>query len=482
MTQGRRAIGAVLWSAAQQTGGKIISFAVFIVLSRLLDAPDFGVVAMAAAVIAFLQLFATHGFGTALVQKEKLEHIDVDTAFWGGVLFNVVMLCVAVVCAPFIARLFSAPELASVISWLSLAFVFAALSQIPTALLQREFAFRALAVRGLIAAIVGGAVGVGLALYGFGVWSLVAKQLVGAAASVLLLWGQTAWRPRFRFSVGHFRSLFLFGAPMGLTSVVDFLAKRSDDILIGYFLGATALGYYTIAYRIIAITTEFCVNTINSVAWPFFARMQEDLARLRESVYLSARGLGAITYPVFMLLLVGAPELIHTVFGAKWNASIHLVQILAFAGMLNGQLALFDSAMVAMGRTTWRLVCRLVLGIANLFGFAIAVHWGLTAVALSFVVVSYAVFPLFVWFLHRLIRLNGVTYLRQQTGALAAAGGMAALVWLASAVVPAGVATWILLCLYGVGGIVAYVALLWVFAPTALGEVRTHVGRLKAEA
>ena len=482
MSVGQRAVGAVLWSATQQTGGKVISFAVFIALSRLLDAPDFGVIAMASAAVGFLQLFATHGFGAALIQKQRLDGLDIDTAFWGGVMFNVLMFSVSILCAPLVAHLFSVPELEPVVRWLSLAFLFSALSQIPTALLQRDFAFKALAVRGLIAATVGGAAGIAMALSGFGVWSLVVKQLVGSAASVVLLWGQTAWRPRMRFSRAHFGDLFRFGFPLGLTSVVEFVAKRSDDILIGYFLGATVLGYYSIAYRLITILTEFCVKTINSVAWPFFARMQQNTNELRDAVYMAARGVGAITYPAFAFVAVAAPEIVHTVFGAKWESSVVLVQVLAFVGILNSQLPLFDSVMVAMGRTGWRLFGRFAIGVACVSGFAVAVNWGITAVAAAYVIGNYVIAPLFFVLAGRLVGLRPSTYFAQQWGLLVAAGGMAAVVVAVKTVVNAQPFGWLALAGYMLVASVSYVSLMRILAPTAYGEVRLHIGNIRARA
>ena len=114
------------------------------------------------------------------------------------------------------------------------------------AILQRKLAFDKLAARSLAAAMVGGVVGVSMAFAGFGVWSLVGQNLAIALVGAIVLWRASDWRPGFGLSKRHYRDLFGFGVPVLGTSILRASVRRSDDFLIGYFLGPTSLGYYTI--------------------------------------------------------------------------------------------------------------------------------------------------------------------------------------------------------------------------------------------
>ena len=155
-----------------------------------------------------------------------------------------------------IASLFREPQLVPVIKWLSPIFFLSAMSSVQQAILRRKLAFKSLTVRSLAANLVSGVIAVIMAFSGYGVWSLVAKLLVSAFVNMVMLWQVSDWRPSFRLSIKRFRELFVFGINILGGNFVDFLSVHSDDFLIGYFLGPVALGYYTLAYNLLIVTTD----------------------------------------------------------------------------------------------------------------------------------------------------------------------------------------------------------------------------------
>ena len=168
MSLRQKTIKGVFWSAVQNWGSNLILTAVLLVLAHLLPAEAFGLVALASAVVLLMEILLKQGFGQALVQKAELKPEHLDTAFWTGMSIAVVLTLAGVAAAEVVATLFGEPELAPIVRWLSLSFLIGALGHTQQALLRRRLAFKSLAIRSLVAAVGGGIVGIGMALWGWG--------------------------------------------------------------------------------------------------------------------------------------------------------------------------------------------------------------------------------------------------------------------------------------------------------------------------
>jgi O-antigen/teichoic acid export membrane protein len=398
------------WSASQNWGMQALSFLVFVIMSRLIAPGAFGLLALASVFLAFVQSFLDQGIASALIQRADVEQAHFDTAFWMNVSIGLLMTALGIICAKGVAIIFHEPELESVIRWLSLVFLLTGLSSTQQAILQREMAFRSLALRSLLAGTIGGAAGIMLAYFGFGVWSLVAQNLVMGVVGVLALWRVSNWRPRLFFSSTHFWELQRFGLNIVGTNILNFFNRRADDLLIGYFLGATALGYYTIAYRILLVLTDLLTGFANSVAFPVFARLQAERERMLQAFYRATEYMSYISFPVFVGVSLLAPGIVRIFFGQQWGQSIPALQILMFVGILHSLLYFHSTLMVAMGKPAWRLWLTFMNALANVIAFMFVVRWGITAVAAAYVLRAYLLLPVEIWALKHLIDLNLKTY------------------------------------------------------------------------
>src|SRR3990172_8686872 len=244
----QQTVSGILWMAGARFGTQVIDQVFTIVLLRILAPSDFGLIAMAAVFTALFNLFSDMGISRAVIQRPDVDDEYLSTAFWGNFTSGVVLFAVAVVGAEFIARFYRQPLVAPVFAALSLRFVLAGMNATQGALLTREMRFSTITVRNIISVIVGGAVGVGVALAGGGVWSLVGQALVTAFTRTVVLWVATPWRPAFRFSWQKFRDLWYFGSRVLGGQVFSHVIKQSDNLLIGRILGPTLLGYYAFGY------------------------------------------------------------------------------------------------------------------------------------------------------------------------------------------------------------------------------------------
>lgn len=420
MSLKQKAVKGVIWSAIENWGSRVISFVVFLLLARLLEPKTFGLVALSSVFFAFMQVFLDQGFGQAIVQRKEVDREHLDTAFWTNITIALLLLGISVAGAGFIATLFKEPQLTPIIRWLSLSFVFAALNSVQSAILSRQLAFKTLSLRTLVATFAGGVVGVVMALLGFGVWSLVGQQIANGLAGVVVLWSTTDWRPGFKFSKKHFRELFSFGINVVGIKALNFLNRRSDDLLIGYFLGSVALGYYTVAYRILLMVNQLMVGTIQKTAMPVFSRLQSEPERLRQAFYTAIALTTLLAFPVFLGLSALAPELVVVMFGEEWKASIPVMQILNLIGLLYAGFNYNNPLIMALGKPGLGLGLSSVQAIGNVIGFAIAVRWGIVAVAAAYVIRAYLTAPVTLWIVNKLIPINFRTYLSQYTAPLIA--------------------------------------------------------------
>ena len=479
----RTLASAIGWSAIDTWGSALFQVGVMIVLARLLEPRAFGLVAMAGVYIAFVQVFVEQGLGAALVQRRELERAHLDTAFWIAVLMSMVLLTISLMIAPWVATLYGEPHLVLIVRWLSLGLVVSALNGTQRAILQRELAFRELAIRSLIAAVIGGVVGIGAALAGLGVWSLVIQTLTTAVIGMAVLWSVSDWRPAFRISTAHFRDLWGFSTSVLGTNLLTFVNRHSDDLIIGAVLGPVALGYYSVAYGLLRKMTTLLVGVSTKVAFPAFARVQHDPVRMRKGFYMATRYTSLIAFPAFIGILLVAPELVRGIYGPKWIPSIPVMQILALIGIIHSVFYFNGTVILSAGKPRWRLGLAAVNAVSNVVAFAIAVRWGIVAVAVAYVVRGYLVSPLPIWLIHRLIRIDVRMYLRQYVVPLVGSAAMAATVLLLRHFVGASLKPAAALGLYVAAGGLVYTLAVYLRAPDTWRDlVRTARGRMPTTA
>jgi O-antigen/teichoic acid export membrane protein len=407
----QKALQGIVWSIVQNWGSQAVSFVVFLILARLLVPEAFGLVSLANVFLAFMQIFLEQGFTPALIQRQTLDSEHLDTAFWTQIITGLILTLAGFGLASFVAEIFTQPQLTPLLRCFSFLFFINSLGQVPKALLIRRFEFKSLALRSLIGILMGGTVGIVMAFNNYGVWSLVSQQFIYELTAVIVLWGLVAWRPHFRFSRSHFQDLFQFGISIFAFKFIKFFNKRSDNLLIGYFLGEVALGYYAIAYRILEVTIQLLVSTSNQVALPTFSRLQEEPERFRKAFYKATQFTSVIAFPTFTGMAILAPELVINLFGEKWQASIPIMQILAFMGILYAISNFNWSAFTSMGKPAWRLWLSLLNAALNIIACIFAVQWGIIAVAYAYTISSYLVFPISHYALNRLIKIPLGTYL-----------------------------------------------------------------------
>jgi O-antigen/teichoic acid export membrane protein len=467
----QQAIRGVIWSALESWGKQAISFIVFFLLARLLGPETFGLVALASVFLAFVQLLNDQGLAQAIIQRKEIEPEHLDTAFWTNLGVGSLLTTVSISAAGLVATFFNEPGLAPIIRWLSLTFVIGSLSSVQQAIFSRKLDFKAHATRSLIAMLIGGVVGVTMALMNYGVWSLVGQQLANSIAQCLVVWWITDWRPGLRVSQKHFKDLFSFGVNVFGFNLVNFFNRRSDDFLIGYFLGSTALGYYAVAYRLLLVVIELIARVIDRVAIALFSKIQQEPERLRRGYYTVTQLTSLLAFPCFLGMAALAPELVPVLFGEQWTPSIPVMQILSFIGILQS-IGIFNSTVIlSQGKPFWRLVFGSINSLVAVTGFLISVRWGIVAVATSYVISGYLLSPIPILLIRKLINIKISKYLGQFVVPLLATLMMVGVIFAIKYFLADLLTMQVLLAICIVSGAATYVLAVYLIAPSVSRQI-----------
>ena len=461
----QKAFTGLIWSIIQNSGTQVFSLIIFLLLARLLTPETFGLIALANVFLAFVKIFLDQGFAKALIQRENIEPEHLDAAFWSQVGCGILLTTITFLSAGLVSEAFDQPKLIPVLQSLSLIFVFNSVIQVHNALLNRKFAFKISAMRSLLSTIISGVVGIVMAFAGYGVWSLVALNLTAVIVSVFVLWGTVDWRPHLRFSVKHFKELYSFGVYLLASKFIKFFEKRTDNLLIGYFLGEVALGYYAIAYRILEVMTDLLVKTVDKVALPTFSRLQTEPESFRQLFYKVTQFTSLIAFPTYFGVIIFAPELIVTLFGDKWIPATEAMQILSLEGILLAVTRFHNSVLMSMGKPSWIVRIHILNAVINSIACLIAVRWGITAVALAYVISSYLVFPVSQWAVNKLIEIDLKTYLKQFSTSLFCSGIMVGAITIIKHLLTKNVSSLLLMIIGTIVGILVYTLCLRIVEP-----------------
>jgi|GEM_PF-704779 len=372
--QPRRLASAVQWAFVMSWGPNAIATLLTFVLAAYLGPHDYGVVAMAALYISFVQMFLEGGLGTAIVQRKDLEPEHLDAVFWITLSFSLAIMLVTWLISPFWAAANHTDELYVVMNVLSITLPIQGLTVVQESLLERNLDFKSLAIRSNISTLVGGIFGLTLAVKGFGVWALVGEDLLSAMVRLVLLWRLGAWRPAMRFSMRHIKELFGFSFWVLIAQIGTFVQRRSDALLIGLFFGPAAVGIYRLGDRLISTVIELATRPFVMVVLPHFSKLQSNFVELRKAIMNCVRTSSMITLPM-LAVASGMAYLICSVLsmrGNDWGLAVNVIQILALVGAARAITLLVGPLMQAINRPRLSVVLSWSLAGANTIAFCAA--------------------------------------------------------------------------------------------------------------
>ena len=397
----QRTAQSLAWSAAESGSLAVISFGSLVVYSRLLTQGEFGLFSVVLAITDLLGILVTMLFHDALVQRLHVTDRHFDTAFTVTVGVSLALMAGCWGAAPLFQHIVGQPDAAGVLAAMGLMFPALALSATVVAQQRREFAFRSLAVRSLLGRVLGGVVGVGAAVAGAGVWSLVLQQVVSALVGSLVLWFSGAPTPRFRFGLVEFRQLIGFGAFSAGALFMSFSVKRLFTIFAGIGLGVATAGVLNLAFRVVDVLWAVAATAVSQVALPMLAGLQADPARMDRAYRGAVEFACLVLYPCFVGIALTAPEIVDTVFGHRWAPAAGPVVALSCLVLAQAPRLFVTPVLTALGRPR-DVLAGVGAELALMLGFLLAVRLpGLGWAVALWVGCECAPIPVTAWMLRR---------------------------------------------------------------------------------
>jgi O-antigen/teichoic acid export membrane protein len=390
-------LSGLFWIGGTRLLGQALTWAITIVVIRLLSPSDYGLLAMATVFMSCLAMFAEAGLGTALIQAPVLNEDKLRRIFGAVILVDVALFALQIAAAPLVAWFFGEDRLVAIIRVLAVQFLLSMFAVIPSALMSRRLDFKRQSVTSLASSVLGSLASLWMAYSGYGVWALVIGTLLMALFNTVAIniISPSLRRPDFSFE--GMRSLVLFGGQVTVGRALWLLYTQADVFIVGKLLGKELLGFYSVSMHLASLPMQKISSIVNVVAYPAFASTQQDKSQTAWYLLKAVRILSFIAFPALWGISSIAPELATVVLGAHWEPAILPLQVLAFITPLRMVGNIVPTAIDGLGRPdigVWNLIVANAIMLPSL---VVASNWGLPGLSVAWGCVTPLVFFANLW-------------------------------------------------------------------------------------
>lgn len=405
----KKTVISSFWSLIERFGYLTCQFLSNLVLARILVPEDFGAIGIMMVFVLLSNVFIDSGLSASIVQKANVTEEDKSTVFLTNLGLAVFVYVVIFILAPYIASYFKNPELTTFLRVLELMVIIDAFCAIQNAVLTRDMNFKRLTKIRLVSIFMAAAVAIALAYAGLGIWALIVQYLLYSVLRTSITWISTKWYPRIMFRIVSFKTLFGYGSKLLLSSFVAELYVNLQQLLIGRFYTPTDLGYYSQARQLQTIPTGTVSQVINNVAFPAYARMQDEKDKLVEMFRQNVRLVAFINTPFMVLLAVVASPLFVFLYSDKWLGAVEYFQFLCIAfGILLALHQCTLSVLKAVGRSDYVLKLEIIKKILGIIFIIIGMHfWGIWGILYALGLNSAIELFLNGYYLNKELKYNG---------------------------------------------------------------------------
>jgi len=467
-------VAGVFWSAVHLALPTLVSAVVFFTGAWFLAPAEFGLFGLAAGIVATVIAVSPIGFGEALVQRPSLDPTHVDTVFGLTVAYGFLAWAGLSALAVPLASWMEEPALAAVVLVLGVKIPLDLAAAAPSALVVREMQFRALALRTIISAGVGGSAALAMLFLGYGIWALVASQLIASLIVLAITLRVARWWPSGWPQMRAVRALLHYGA---FASGGKMLASlRLDHIALGALGGTALLGLFALSQRIQQMLTMVLTGALASVSHSLLSSLQSDQEKMQRAFFIASFGAAAVGLPVFAGAALVVDDLIRLALSDQWADAAKAAQLFCLLGLLSCIGSVQGSLIKAKGRADHWFYYLLIQQVTTLAAIVGTYPMGLDVMIGAILLKSYLIWPLSVWMTVRALNMHPLRYLQSFAAPIAATAVMACVVWVVTDTsLPFGV----LLPLQIAAGAAAYVPTLFLLARGRVVELGSLLRRQK---
>lgn len=380
----------LIWRFAERIGAQLVGFIVSIVLARLLEPDAYGTIALITVFTTILQVFVDSGLGNALIQKKDADNLDFSTVFFTNIVFCCVLYTILFVSAPYIADFYRNSNISAYTRVLGLTLVISGVKNVQQAYVSRHMMFRRFFFSTLGGTIAAGCVGVIMAYTGFGVWALVAQQLINLSIDTLILWFTVKWRPDFVFSFERLKSLFNYGWKLLVSNLISNVYENLRQLLIGKIYSSADLAQFNRGKQFPNLIVQNVNTSIDSVLLPTMAKVQDSKVRVKEMTRRSMKISTYVMAPLMMGLAATGTSLVGLILTDKWLPSVFFMRIFCITFIFYPLHTANLNALKAVGRSDLYLKLEIEKKIVGLIALFATVFISVEAMAWSLLLTSFA--------------------------------------------------------------------------------------------
>lgn len=382
-------MASIFNSLSKVAAGSVANYLVrilgFLVLSRLLDPRDFGIYATAIAILGFFELFVALGVGQAMVQLERLDDRDINFAFIFAASIGLICFFLLRILTEDLSALFSSAELGEVIEVLSPLVFLKAITVFANGILVRDLRFGRIIVVESCGLFAGSfLLPVFLAWNGYGYWSLVFGHFFNVALVAIAMVLMAPQRLGLSFpDWGRIKSLTLLSSGFTCGRIFNYIAQKSDYLIVSALLGPISLGLYSRAYGLMQMAINGVINVADKVMFPYLARCNDDLERQQSFLRISWQLIFCLYIPLSTYFFVAAGDLIRLVLGERWEGATDAFRILVVFMVFRAGYKAAGSVIRARGKVWGLTLIQIVYSLLVVLGATIGSNWGIEGVGLG---------------------------------------------------------------------------------------------------
>jgi len=454
-------VSGVGWTAIAKWGGQAFSWAALLLLAKLLNPSDFGLLSMTSVLLGLITMFTEFGIDGAIVLTLDLTPLKIRQIHSLAILLGCCGATVAALSAPFLAMFFHQPELKKITPVLALTFIIGGFKIVPQAVLLRELRFQALSMLEIGQVFLQAGSSVVLAWMGMRYWSLIGALLISSASTALF---SNLLRPcgLAKLDPRHIREELTFGWQLMGTRFSWYFYSNADFAVAGRMLGADALGIYTMAWNIASVPVEKITALLTRVTPSILMKVQNNPVERNRYIRLFTEGLAIATFPLAIGLALVARPLMLSIFDQRWTAAIGALALLALCTAVRSIAAVWQPVLSVSGEVRFSMWINVMMACTLPFAFLFGSHWGPTGIGAAWLIC----YPLLsLPLLARMLSTSGVSlaeYCSSLKVAVLACGAMSLGV-LAVSMATTGLPQWVRLALEVLTGTVVYAGLLLLF-------------------
>ena len=383
-----KVISGFIWRFAERCGAQLVGFIVSVILARLLEPSVYGTIALITVFTTILQVFVDSGLGTALVQKKDADDLDFSTVFYTNIIFCSALYLLMFLCAPLIAKFYNDLSLTLLIRVLSLTILISGIKNVQQSYVSKKMIFKRFFFATLGGTITAAVIGIWMAYHSFGVWALVAQQIINLFIDTIILWITVKWRPKKMFSFGRLKRLYSFGWKMLVSCLIDNIYNEIRQLIIGKLYSSSDLAFYNRAKQFPNLIVANINTSIDSVLLPAMAREQDVKENVKSMTRRSIKTSTYIMAPMMMGLAFVATPLIRLVLTEKWLPCVPFMVIFCITYMFHPIHTANLNAIKAMGRSDLFLKLEIIKKVVGMIALLSTMWFGVMAMAYSLLFTS----------------------------------------------------------------------------------------------